>query len=114
MCEGGQLGRVGDGEESGCDGLPAEFVQVEGDGLGAFQAGELVAVAVAEQEGAAVGGVHVEFGVVGGAQLGDGGQRVDGAGVGGTGGGDDQEGLVVAGEGGVECGEVDGRRRGRG
>ena len=39
--EGGEVAGVADGEEAGGDGLPAEFVQVEGDGVGAVQAGEL-------------------------------------------------------------------------
>ncbi|GAA3107411.1 hypothetical protein GCM10020254_61640 [Streptomyces goshikiensis] len=43
--EGGEQGGVGYGDQACGDGLPAEFVQVEGDGVGAVQALELVAVA---------------------------------------------------------------------
>lgn len=107
VVEWGEVVAVGDGEDAcGC-GLPAEFVEVEGDAVGAVEAVDLVAVGGAEEEGPAVGGVDVEFRAVGGAEVGDGGEWVDLAGVGGAGGGGDEEGLVaVVGEGLVECGEV--------
>ena len=85
--EGGEVVGVADGEEAGGDGLPAEFVQVEGDGVGGVEAGEAVAVAVAEEEASAVGGVDVQSGAVGGAEGGDLGEGVDEAGVGGACGG---------------------------
>lgn len=108
VVEGGEVVGVGDGEEAGGDRLPAEFVQVEGDGVGGFQSGESVAVPVAEEEAPAVGGVDVEAGAVGGAAVGDLGERVDEAGVGGAGGGDDEVGAGDLGEGFVECGGVEG------
>ncbi|GAA3068508.1 hypothetical protein GCM10020000_61150 [Streptomyces olivoverticillatus] len=42
------------------DGLPAEFVEVEGDGGGAVEAGEGGFEGVAEEEWSAVGGVDME------------------------------------------------------
>lgn len=90
-------------------GLPAEFVEVEGDAVGAVEAVDLASVGGAEEEGSAVGGVDVEFGAVGGAEVGDVGEGVDLAGVGGACGGGYEEGTVGAvepGEGFVECGEV--------
>lgn len=91
-----QVVGVAYGEEAGGGGLPAEFVQVEGDGVGAFDAVESVAVACAEQQSSAVGGVDVEAGAVGGAQVGDVGERVDEAGVGGARGGGYDEGAAWA------------------
>ena len=108
LFEGGEVVGVVDVEEAGGDGLPAEFVQVEGDGVGVLEAGEVVAVAVAEQEGAAVGRVDVEAGVMGCAQAGDVGEGVDEAGVGGAGGGGDEVGAGVGGEGFLERGGVEG------
>lgn len=46
----GEVVGVAYGEESCGDGLPAEFVQVEGDGVGAVESVELGAVVVAEEE----------------------------------------------------------------
>lgn len=106
MVEYVEVGAVGDGEDAcGC-GLPAEFVQVEGDAVGAVEAVDLASVGGAEEEGLAVGGVDVEFGAVGGAEVGDVGEGVDLAGVGGACGGGDEQGAVEFGEGFVECGEV--------
>lgn len=85
--------------------MPAEFVQVEGDAVGAVEALDEVAVGGAEEEWAAVGGVDVEFGAVGCREVGDGVEGVDLAGVGGAGGGD-EEGALVSGEGVVEGWEV--------
>lgn len=99
---------VGDGEDAGGCGLPAEFVQVEGDAVGAVEAVDEVAVGGAEEEWAAVGGVDVEFGAVGFGEVGDGVEGVDVAGVGGAGGGCDEEGALVSGEGGFEGREVHG------
>src|SRR5690606_8177898 len=99
---------VADGQQAGRDGLPAEFVQVEGDGVGGVQSGERGPVAVAEEQRPAVGGVDVEAGAVGGAAGGDLGQRVDQAGVGGAGGGGDQVGARHVGQGVVEGGGVEG------
>lgn len=82
--ERGEVGGVAYGEESGGDGLPAEFVQVEGDGVGVGESVEFGAVPVAEEEASAVGGVDVEACAVGGAEVGDVGQRVDESGVGGA------------------------------
>jgi hypothetical protein len=100
--QGGEIVGVPDGEEAGGDRLPAEFVQVEGDGVGGVEAGEHVPVPVAEEEASAVGGVHVEPGAVGGAAGGDVVQRVDVSGVGGAGGGGDEQRSGQAGEGLVE------------
>lgn len=50
VAEWGEVVPVAYGEESCGDGLPAEFVQVEGDGVGAGEAAEFGAVAVAEEE----------------------------------------------------------------
>lgn len=108
VVEGGEVLGVADGEESGGDGLPAEFVQVEGEGVGGVEAGESVAVAVAEEEAAAVGGVDVEAGAVGGGEGGDGGEGVDESGVGGAGGGGDDEGAGQGVEGVGEGGGVEG------
>lgn len=96
MGEGCEEGGVGDGEEACGDGLPAEFVEVEGEGAGAGEALDAGAVAGAEGEEAAVGGVDVEVGAVVVAQIGDGFERVDEAGVGGAGGGGDEDGLRAA------------------
>lgn len=105
--EGLEVVVVGDGEDACGGGLPAEFVEVEGDAVGAVEAVEFGAVGGAEEEGAAVGGVDVEFGSVGGAEVGDVVEGVDLAGVGGACGGGDEEALVVvSGEGFFECGEV--------
>lgn len=46
----GEVAFVADGEEARGDGLPAEFVQVEGDGVGAVESVEQAAVPVAEEE----------------------------------------------------------------
>lgn len=64
--------------------MPAEFVEVEGDAVGAVESVEEVAVGGAEEEGAAVGGVDVEFGAVAGAEVGDVVEGVDAAAVGGA------------------------------
>src|SRR5690606_26324447 len=80
VVEGGEVVAFGYGEEAGGCGLPAEFVQVEGDAVGAVEAVEEGAVGGAEEEGSAVGGVDVEFGAVGGAEVGDGVEGVDLAG----------------------------------
>lgn len=66
------------------DGLPAEFVQVDGEGVGAAESGEFVAVAGTEGEEAAVCGVDVEVGAVAVAEVGDAVDRVDEACVGGA------------------------------
>lgn len=50
LVECGEVVGVFDGEEACGDGLPAEFVQVEGDGVGGVEADEFGAVAVAEEE----------------------------------------------------------------
>ncbi len=111
VVERGEVVGVLDGEEAGGDGLPAEFVEVEGDGVGRFQAGEFRPVPVAEEQSSAVGGVDVQAGAVGGAAAGDLGERVDGAGVGGAGGGDDEVGAGDPGEGFVQGGGVEGAGR---
>ncbi len=72
MGEGGEGGGVGDGQEAGRDRLPAEFVQVEGDGVGAGEAGEGGLVGVAEEQRPAVGGVDVEAGAVVVGEVGEG------------------------------------------
>lgn len=116
VVEGVEGGGSGYGEEPGGDGLPAEFVEVEGDGVGAFDAVELVSVGFAEEEGAAVCGVDVEFGAVAVAEVGDFGEGVDESCVGGACGGGDEDGSAAGaesggvsdGEGFVEGGEVDG------
>lgn len=108
MGEGGQQGGVGDGEEACGDGLPAEFVQVDGEGVGAAEACDAGAVAGAEGEEASVRGVDVEVGAVLLAQVGDGFERVDEAGVGGAGGGGDEDGAGGGGEGFGEAGGVEG------
>lgn len=51
MVEGVEVVVVGDGEDAGGRGLPAEFVQVEGDAVGAVEAVEEGAVGGAEEEG---------------------------------------------------------------
>lgn len=108
MVEGAQVVGVGDREESGGDGLPAELVQVQGDGVGGLQSREPGAVPLAEQEARAVGGVDVEAGAVGGAAVGDLGQRVDEPGVGGARGGGDEVRAGDLGEGLVQGGGVEG------
>lgn len=42
LSQGGEVVGVANGEEACGDGLPAEFVQVEGDGVGGVEAGEPV------------------------------------------------------------------------
>lgn len=85
--------------------MPAEFVEVEGDGGGAVEAGELGAAGGAEEEPGAVGGVDVEAGAVVFADVGDLREGVDEARVGGSGGGGDEFGSGQVGEGFVErCG----------
>lgn len=112
VVEHGEIGRVTDGEETGGDGLPAEFVQVEGDAVGGVQAGQQIAVAVAEEQATAVGGVHVEPCAVRRAHGRDLGEGVDHPGVGGAGGGGDEVRAGQRGEGLVEGGGVEGTGRG--
>lgn len=50
VAQGVEVVGVLDGEEACGDGLPAEFVQVEGDGVGAVESVEFAAVVVAEEE----------------------------------------------------------------
>ncbi len=107
VAEDGEVGGVAYGEESGGGRLPAEFVQVDGDGTGPVEAVEEPAVGRAEEDGASVGGVDVEFGAVGRGDVGELRERVDEALVGGSGGGDDEDGAGEGGQGRVEGRRVD-------
>lgn len=108
VVQGCEVAGVLDGEDSGGDRLPAEFVQVEGDGVGGCQSGELGAVALAEQEGAAVRRVDVESCAVGSAECGDVGEGVDESGVGGARGGCYEDRAGECGEGLIEGGGIEG------
>lgn len=88
--------------------MPAEFVEVEGDGGGAVEPGELCAAGGAEQEPGAVGRVDVEAGTVVFADVGDLREGVDEARVGRSGGGGDEFGSGQVGEGFVERRGVEG------
>lgn len=108
LVEGGEVVLVAYGEESCGYGLPAEFVQVEGDGVGGVDAGELVSVPGAEEETAAICRVDVQAGAVSCAQVRDLGQRVDLSGVCGACGGSDEEGALEGAEGGLQVCGVEG------
>ena len=83
----GQQGPVADQEGAAAGRLPEQLVEVDGHRVGGLDPGQQAAVAVAEQQPAAPGGVDVQPQPPPPGPPGQGRQRVDAAEVGGAGGG---------------------------